>query len=95
VSEAEFVLWAFHHQLEQASKGHEGVEELAGRIFDQVFDLGGDGKIDVNEFIVGLERCKADLSYDEKHEMFREADENGGGFIDKHEFTELILKYSN
>ena len=88
---AEFVIWAFRRQ--QATDD-EDVEELAGEIFDIVFDAGGDGKIDVNEFIAGLERVKSNLSYDEKHDLFREADENGGGFIDREEFVKLMTKYS-
>ena len=92
VSMAEFVVWAFKRQ--QATKPMD-VEELAGEIFDLVFDRTSDGKIDVNEFIAGLEHIKSALSYDEKHELFREADENGGGFIDKEEFVALLMKYSD
>jgi Ca2+-binding EF-hand superfamily protein len=92
VSMAEFVVWAFKRQ--QATKPMD-VEELAGEIFDLVFDTTADGKIDVNEFIAGLEHVKSALTYDEKHELFREADENAGGFIDKEEFVALILKYSD
>ena len=92
VSMAEFVVWAFKRQ--QATKPMD-VEELAGEIFDLVFDRTADGKIDVNEFIAGLEHIKSALSYDEKHELFREADENGGGFIDKEEFVALLMKYSD
>jgi calmodulin len=92
VSLAEFVIWAFKRQQDNTPMK---VEELAGLIFDQVFDDTKDGKIDVNEFIVGLEKVKSELTYDEKHDLFREADENGGGTIDKEEFVTLIMKYSD
>ena len=91
VSMAEFVIWAFRRQ--QATES-EDMEEVAGEIFDAVFDITSDGKIDVNEFIIGLEKIKSDLSYEEKHELFREADENGGGYIDREEFVALMTKYS-
>jgi Ca2+-binding EF-hand superfamily protein len=72
----------------------EDIEELAAEIFDEVFDFSADGRIDVDEFIFGLDKIKSDLTYNEKHDLFREADENASGFIDKDEFIELMLKYN-
>ena len=61
---------------------------------DQFVDTTTFATTGAREFIVGLEKCKSDLSYDEKHDLFREADENGGGFIDREEFVKLMTKYS-
>jgi Ca2+-binding EF-hand superfamily protein len=101
LSMAEFVVWAFHRN-ENDHDNHEEIMDLeqlkliAESIFDDVFDTGKekDGKIDVNEFIAGLTSIQSQLNYNEKHDLFREADENGSGYIDKEEFVALLLKYN-
>ncbi len=45
------------------------------------------------EFIAGLERAKSELSYDEKHELYKEADRNRDGSIDREEFITMMTRY--
>ena len=90
---AEFVIWCWAYQNKTNESSEDDVEELCGRIFDTVFDDSADGKVDVIEFIQGLDRTKSELSYDEKHELFKEADRNHDGIIDREEFIRMMTKY--
>ena len=92
MSMAEFIVWCWARQSAEENK-EDDIEEMCGKIFDETFDDTQDGRVDVMEFISGLERAKSELSYDEKHELFKEADCDSNGSIDREEFVKMMTKY--
>jgi calmodulin len=59
----------------------------------KMFDVDGNGKIDVVELQTGMDKLGEHLTQDQAQDMMLEADKDGDGFIDEEEFAATIFQF--